>query len=72
VLNEFESLPEEWLVAVLQRFENPFKIWSGNIDLLAMSQQLTPEWYRRYIDLAREWRRRHPLKAAVPQSEKND
>ena len=46
--------------AELQRelhwYESRFRTWAGHIDLMAMSEGMPPEYFRRYVILARAWR----------------
>ncbi|MGD0775925.1 MAG: hypothetical protein ABSC05_24170 [Candidatus Solibacter sp.] len=34
-------------------YESGFRLWNGNIDLMAMSERMPPEHFRRYITLTR-------------------
>jgi hypothetical protein len=52
------------IAAAVHNTDNRFRNWNGTVDLLEMSQALTPEYFRLYIDASREYRLRRRKETA--------
>ena len=59
---KFANNRDEELAETVRQTDNRFRQWDGVIDLMEMSGQMTPEYFRLYIDASREHRLRRRSK----------